>query len=139
MFENTPVEAIERNGAFRLRTPRGTLTAERLVLATNAYSHLFPWLKRKQVPAFTHMLCTEPLSEEQLAAIGWQGREGIEDARNLIHHYRLTADRRITMGGGPVGVTWGNSLYMDESEVAWREVERHFRLTFPTPGAAPSP
>ena len=36
------------------------------------------------------------------------------------------------MGGGPVGVTWGNSLYMDDSQAAWDEVERHFRRTFPT-------
>ncbi|MEX0894105.1 MAG: FAD-binding oxidoreductase [Gemmatimonadota bacterium] len=132
VFENSPVDAIRRNGDFELRTAGGTLRAERLVLATNAYSHLFPSIRRKQVPAFTHMLATEPLTAEQLATVGWAGREGIEDARNLIHHYRLTPDNRITMGGGPVGVTWGNGLDMDESPVAWDEVERHFRLTFPT-------
>ena len=132
VFENSPVGSIRRNGDFELHTAGGTLRAERLVLATNAYSHLFPSIRRKQVPAFTHMLATEPLTAEQLATVGWAGREGIEDARNLIHHYRLTADNRITMGGGPVGVTWSNSLDMDESPVAWDEVERHFRLTFPT-------
>jgi glycine/D-amino acid oxidase-like deaminating enzyme len=107
------------------------VTAGKVVFATNAYSHLFPQLRRKQVPAFTHMLSTEPLTPEQLEPIGWQGREGLEDTRNLIHHYRLTADNRITMGGGPVGFTWRNSLYGDDSPSAWREVESHFRVTFP--------
>jgi glycine/D-amino acid oxidase-like deaminating enzyme len=131
VFENSPVTEIERGRAFRLTTPHGVVTAEKLVLATNAYSHLFPALRRKQVPAFTHMLSTEPLTDEQLGRIGWQGREGLEDARNLIHHYRLTADNRITMGGGPVGFTWGNSLYGDDSPSAWEEVIGHFRTTFP--------
>lgn len=131
VYENSPVLRIGGTGPFRLDTPRGVLTAEKLVFAANAYSHLFPELRRRQVPAFTHMMSTEPLELEQLAAIGWKGREGLEDSRNLIHHYRLTADNRITMGGGPVGFTWGNSLYGDDSPDAWRSVEERFRLIFP--------
>ncbi|HUH13361.1 MAG TPA: FAD-binding oxidoreductase [Longimicrobiales bacterium] len=131
VFENTPVLRVERGERFRLKTPNGTVSAAKVVFATNAYSHLFPELRRKQVPAFTHMMATEPLTPEQLEPIGWSGREGLEDARNLIHHYRLTADNRITMGGGPVGFTVANSLFGDESPAAWEEVESHFRVTFP--------
>jgi glycine/D-amino acid oxidase-like deaminating enzyme len=131
VFENSPVLRIERGERFRLETPNGALTADRIAFATNAYSHRFPELRRKQVPAFTHMLSTEPLTAEQLGRVGWAGREGLEDARNLIHHYRLTADNRITMGGGPVGFTWANSLYGDDSPPAWEEVISHFRATFP--------
>jgi hypothetical protein len=43
-------------------------------------------------------------NDQQLAEIGWRGFQGLEDARNLIHYYRLTPDRRIVMGGGPVGL-----------------------------------
>jgi glycine/D-amino acid oxidase-like deaminating enzyme len=131
VFENTPVLRVKRGAKFSLETPGGTVTAEKVVFATNAYSHLFPQLRRKQVPAFTHMMSTEPLTPEQLEPIGWEGREGLEDARNLIHHYRLTLDNRITMGGGPVGFTWANSLNGDHAPKAWQEVESHFRLTFP--------
>jgi glycine/D-amino acid oxidase-like deaminating enzyme len=131
VYENSPVLRIARGAKFRLETPQGAVTADRIAFATNAYSHLFPELRRKQVPAFTHMLSTEPLTPEQLARVGWAGREGLEDARNLIHHYRLTPDNRITMGGGPVGFTWANSLYGDESPAAWAEVVSHFRATFP--------
>jgi glycine/D-amino acid oxidase-like deaminating enzyme len=132
VFENSPVERIERGAKFRLATPHGVVNADRIAFATNAYSHLFPELRRKQVPAFTHMLSTEPLTEEQLARIGWAGREAIEDSRNLIHHYRLTPDNRITMGGGPVGFTYANSLFGDDSPAAWEEVISHFRATFPS-------
>jgi glycine/D-amino acid oxidase-like deaminating enzyme len=59
--------------------------------ATNAYSHLLPELRRKQVPAFTHMVITEPLTAAQLDSIGWRNRQGVEDARNLVHYLRLTS------------------------------------------------
>jgi glycine/D-amino acid oxidase-like deaminating enzyme len=131
VYENTPVLRVRRGERFRLETPGGTVTAGKVVFATNAYSHLFPWIRRKQVPAFTYWLSTEPLSPEQLEPIGWQGREGVEDARNFIHVYRLTPDDRIIMGGGPVGFTFANSLHGDDGPAAWREIESHFRVTFP--------
>jgi glycine/D-amino acid oxidase-like deaminating enzyme len=132
VLENTPVEEITSMPRFRLRTPAGAVIAEKLVFATNAYSHLFPVLKRAQIPAFTYMIATEPLSDERLAPIGWAGREGIEDARNLIHYYRLTPDRRIVLGGGPVGLTWANALDGDDSEAAWKHLEEHLTFLFPS-------
>ena len=138
VYENNPVLAVASTAAFgapaegfRLLTPGGSLTAGRIVFATNAYSHLFPDIARKQVPAFTYMIATEPLSDEQLAAIGWEGRQGLEDARNLIHYYRLTPDRRIVMGGGPVGLKARNDLGRDSDEDAWRRLEEHIHWLWP--------
>ncbi len=133
VYENSPVTKVRRQEGkpLRLETPGGTVTAEKVVFATNAYSHLFPSLKRKQVPAFTYMQATEPLTEEQLEPIGWKGREGVEDARNLIHFYRLTSDNRIAIGAGPVGFSWANDLDHDRSEHAWQEQAEHLRVTFP--------
>jgi len=132
VYENTPVIEITSRPKFQLKTPEGRLTCEKLVFATNAYSHLFPQLLRKQIPAFTYMIATEPLTSEQLEPIGWQGYEGIEDARNLVHYYRLTPDHRLVIGGGPVGLTYANSLYGDSNEAAWRHLEKHMRWLFPS-------
>lgn len=132
VFENSPVTRVKRGDRIELTTPGGTVTAEKVVFATNAYSHFFKGLKRKQVPAGTYMQATEPLTEEQLAPIGWEGKEGVEDARNLIHFYRLTLDNRIAIGAGPVGLTWGNDLVsLDRYDYAWEEQQSHFRVTFP--------
>ncbi len=83
VYEDTPVLAIASTaaygapaGGFRLLTPAGSVSAAELAFATNAYSHLFPDLAHKQVPAFTYMIATEPLSDEQLAPIGWEGAAG---------------------------------------------------------------
>jgi glycine/D-amino acid oxidase-like deaminating enzyme len=138
VYEDTPVLAIASTeaygapaGGFRLLTPEGSVSAAKIAFCTNAYSHLFPDLAHKQVPAFTYMVATEPLSDEQLAPIGWQGEQGLEDARNLIHYYRLTPDRRIVMGGGPVGLTPGVSLDADSDESAWRHLEDHIHWLWP--------
>ncbi len=132
VYENTPVLEISSRPKFTLKTPSGLVTSEKLVFATNAYSHLFPEIRRKQVPAFTYMISTESLSEDQLNPIGWQGCEGVEDARNLIHYYRVTPDRRLVMGGGPVGLTYGGNLDADSSQSAWEHLEEHMRWLFPS-------
>jgi glycine/D-amino acid oxidase-like deaminating enzyme len=135
VFEETPVLSIVSEhgptGGFRLLTPRGSIVAQKLAFAMNAYSHLFPTLAHKQVPAFTYMIATAPLSDEQLAPLGWEGRQGLEDARNLVHYYRLTPDRRIVMGGGPVGLTYDGSLDADSDERAWHHLEEHIRFLWP--------
>ena len=138
VFEGSPVLAVAQArssgstaAVHRLLTPDGSVTADKLAFATNAYSHLFGQLGRMQVPAFTYMIATEPLTEGQLAPIGWQGAQGIEDARNLIHYYRLTPDKRIVLGGGPVGLTANGSLDRDADERAWRHLEQHLRWLWP--------
>ena len=138
VFENSPVLATAEAGygtqperVHRLLTPNGSLTARKLAFATNAYSHLFAQLGRLQAPAFTYMIATAPLTEAQLAPIGWSGGQGIEDARNLIHYYRLTPDKRIVLGGGPVGLTANGGLDRDADEQAWRHLEQYLHWLWP--------
>ena len=132
IYEHTPVAHITRGPAqIALQTPGGTVTARKLVLATNAYSHLIPQIRRKQVPAWTYMIATEPLSARHFEQIGWQNRQGVEDARNLIHYYRLSADNRVLMGGGPVGLSFGGDMERDTSPKSWAHLEEHLRLIFP--------
>jgi len=132
VHEGTPVTSISREDGFRITTPGGTLNADRLVLATNAYSHLFPIAGRRQIPAWTYVVATEPLSEDQLGPVGWDGFEGVEDARNLIHYYRRTPDNRLLMGGGPVGFGYGRDMERDSNPAAWKHLEEHIADLFPS-------
>ena len=136
VYENSPVLAVARvpgnGGGYRLLTPGGAVTARKLVYAANAYSsHQFGDLAPLQAPAFTYMIATEPLTDEQLAPIGWSGRQGLEDARNLIHDYRITPDHRIVIGGGPVGLGPGADLDHDRDKKAWAHLEQHVRWLWP--------
>ncbi len=132
VYEQSPVIEIKRAGRFSLRTPQGTVSADKIVFATNAYSHLIPELKRKQVPAFTHMVITEPLTREQLDSIGWQSRSGLEDARNLVHYLRLTVDNRIAIGGSDVTISYGRDMDRDLNAATFRQLEQDTVTLFPS-------
>ena len=131
VYENTPVTEIHRAEDLTLATPQGKVSAKKVIFATNAYSHLIPELKRKQVPAFTHMVVTEPLSQAQLEPIGWKNRQGIEDARNLVHYFRLTIDNRITMGGSDVSLAYGGDMDHDMNPQTFAMLEQDILWLFP--------
>jgi glycine/D-amino acid oxidase-like deaminating enzyme len=84
---------------MHVSTGRGVVRAGRVALATNAFRPLLRRLRLMTVPVYDYVLMTEPLSDAQLASIGWSGREGIGDSANLFHYYRLTRDNRILWGG----------------------------------------
>jgi glycine/D-amino acid oxidase-like deaminating enzyme len=131
VYESSPVTEIQRGTSFSLHTPSGTVNAGKIAFATNAYSHLFPELRRKQVPAFTHMVVTEPLNDEQLAPVGWKNRQGIEDARNLVHYFRLTMDNRLAMGGSDVSIAYGQNMDRDLNQNTFADLERDVFRLFP--------
>ena len=132
IYEKTPVSEIKRGkDKISLITPHGTVKANKVVLATNAWSHFFPALKRKQIPVWTHIVITEPISDKQFEEIRWQNRQGIEDARNLVHYYRLTADNRLVMGGRDVSVTFGKDMEKDLNEDVFEGLRKDVAELFP--------
>ncbi len=132
IFEFSPVFEVKRaNSGFVIKTEKGELTSEKILFATNAFSHLFQQLRRKQVPAFTYIVLTEPLGDEFFNEVGWRNRQGIEDARNLVHYYRLTKDNRLLMGGGDVGVGFGRKMDYDENERIFNELKNYVKKVFP--------
>jgi glycine/D-amino acid oxidase-like deaminating enzyme len=131
VYEHSPVASIEPGTRLTLRTPGGTVSADKVVLATNAYSNLIPELRSKQAPVFTHMVVTDPLTPQQLATIGWKNRQGIEDARNLVHYFRLTADNRLAMGGSDVTLAYGEAMDHDRNTRIFADLERDVVRLFP--------
>jgi glycine/D-amino acid oxidase-like deaminating enzyme len=100
VHERTPVRGLTEDGDdLVLRTDHGSIRARRVVLATNAFPPLIGGIRPRIVPVYDHVLMTEPLNAEQRAAIGWAGREGLGDAANRFHYFRLSADDRILWGG----------------------------------------
>lgn len=135
LFEMARVASVKRvGGRYCLTTPGGTVTARKIVYATNGYSHLVPGLALSQFPAFTYVIVSEQLTEKQLNALRWPGREGIEDGLNFMHYYRLTPDSRLLVGGGPGVLPFGRRMKHDTYPHAWRHLERFIHQTFPQLG-----
>lgn len=100
VYEQTPMMGLEETGAnVVVTTPRGKITAERALLAGNAYSAHIPELQRYVMPFYSYILLTEPLTDEQWSRIGWTGREGMEDRRAFLHYFRPTIDGRLLWAG----------------------------------------
>lgn len=134
IYEGTPVTAIHPGPIVRLDTPGGRVTADKVVLATNAYAAWDKRLRRLQVPMHTYIVLTEPLTDAQLEQIGWRRRVGIEDGRNLLHYYRLTPDNRILMGGHDAMYYYGNRTGIDRHRRLEQALQRTVRETFPALG-----
>lgn len=120
-------------GAAASSRASSTITAQRVALATNVFPSLLRRVSLHTVPVYDYALMTEPLNDEQMAAIGWEGRQGIGDCANRFHYYRLSADNRILFGG------W-DAVYHFGRQVSWRYDQRpetfetlaeHFFETFP--------
>ncbi|GAA3207598.1 FAD-dependent oxidoreductase [Actinocorallia longicatena] len=100
IHEGTPVTGVERSGpGLAVRTPAGTVRAGQALIATNAYPSPLRRLRPFILPVWDYAMVTEPLSAERLAAVGWRERQGLTDAGNQFHYYRLTSDDRILWGG----------------------------------------
>ncbi len=137
IFENTKVTDVAKaQDCVRLTTATGTVTAKQVILATNAAVPLLRRLRPAIIPIFDYTLMSEPLTESQLSAIGWQGRYGIADSGNQFHYFRKTADNRILWGGYHAlyfyGSGRGEDLYQrDETNTV---IGGNFRDAFPALG-----
>ena len=110
-----------------------TIAAKRVALATNVFPSLLRRVSLHTVPVYDYALMTEPLSDEQMAAIGWEGRQGIGDCANRFHYYRLTADNRILFGGWDAVYHFGRqvSWKYDQRPETFETLAEHFFATFP--------
>jgi len=105
IFENSPVINIDHgnNSAGvppKVITEKGTVTANTVMLAGNAY-HRLERLKMsgKIFPAAGGIVATEQLSDEVVNAINPKDL-AVYDCRFVLDYYRLTADNRLLFGGG---------------------------------------
>lgn len=102
IFEQSAVTHIQYGDPAVAKTAGGSVTANFLVLAGNAYlGNLEPKLAAKAMPCGTQIVTTEPLSEEQAASL-IPHHYCVEDCNYLLDYYRLTGDNRLLYGGGVV-------------------------------------
>jgi glycine/D-amino acid oxidase-like deaminating enzyme len=132
--EQTPVQDVPevRAGRAELRTPFGTVRADRVLIATNAYAHAIPALRRFIFTIYAYVIVTQPLTPEQWARVGWERRMGVEDKRIYPHFHRPTPDGRILWGGrdAPFSAE-GPNPKREQDQRIFRRLEETFRWTFP--------
>jgi glycine/D-amino acid oxidase-like deaminating enzyme len=135
IHEETRVTGLARGGAgLEVRTKAGSVVSARQVaLGTNAFPSPVRRLRLHTVPVYDYALMTEPLTPEQLASVGWAGRQGLDDMTNQFHYYRLTSDNRILWGGYDAIYHFGRHVRdaYDQRPATFELLARQFFETFP--------
>jgi glycine/D-amino acid oxidase-like deaminating enzyme len=101
IFERAGVEEIQREGTrgWRIATPRGTLRARDVLVATSGYTNrVTPALQRKIIPIGSYIIVTEVLPDSLARELSPRNRM-IYDSKNYLYYYRLTPDQRMLFGG----------------------------------------
>jgi glycine/D-amino acid oxidase-like deaminating enzyme len=132
--ELSPARALRATpGGVAVTAEGGVVNARRVLLATSAYAPLVPAVGRYIAPVYDYALMTEPLSDVQQQAIGWNARQGVSDMGNQFHYYRPTADGRILWGGYDAVYRYGGDVgpHRDEDEHTFGKLSQHFFTTFP--------
>ena len=140
IFEHTCLDDIKPKGADRMQAYCGgyVIDSNKILLATNAFRSPLAKVRRSIIPVWDYQLATEPLNQEQLAAIGWhKTRHALENHGNMFHYYRMTHDNRITWGGGgAVRYYFNNNIDNSCADIPERfeQLAREFFETFPQLG-----
>ncbi len=111
IFEQSEVIRIERGTSPTVHTKHGSVKANYLVLAGNAYlGGLAPDISNKAIPCGTQVVATERLSDELINELIPQNH-CVEDCNYLLDYFRRTKDNRLLFGGGVVyGARHPNSI-----------------------------
>ncbi len=105
IHESSPVTRLARRGRRVVAgCAAGSVSADHCVLATNAYSPGLGTGRGWITPAYTYVLATAPLDEEQRRGLGWdttRHRQAFDAGRIGEYYYmQLRPDGRFLMGGG---------------------------------------
>lgn len=126
VHEATPVQALTReNGCWTVSTPEGIMTAETVILATNAFTsnRLFPGIGHEIFPVRAYQLISVPLSKDQLATV-LPGRQSLNDTRRLFSGIRIWPDGRLQVGVD------GPAFRMD-GKACVASADRRIAMTYP--------
>jgi len=89
---------IEKGSKQIVITSQGTVTADFVVIAGNAYHALEHQLRGIMFPVNSFIVATEPLSEELIAEINPRDL-AVCDPNFVLEYFRLSADKRMLFGG----------------------------------------
>ncbi|MEM9254793.1 MAG: FAD-binding oxidoreductase [Pseudomonadota bacterium] len=98
VYEQSPVLRIERGKKAVVHTEQGSVEADFVVLAGNAYHFLEKKLRGALFPVNSFIMATEPLDEEQVTHINPRD-VAVCDPNYILEYYRLSADKRLLFGG----------------------------------------
>ena len=133
LYENSPVVTLTRDSHWVAQTPKGQVTAPKVILAVNGHLASFGHYTRHLMHVFTYASMTRALSADEVAALGGETVWGVTSADPMG-----TTVRRISGAGGDrITVrnrfTFDPSMQVSDARVAnvASDHDRSFAARFP--------
>lgn len=123
IHERSPVLEIRKGSKAEVVTKDGSITADAVVIAGNAYHQLERKLRGIMFPVNSFIIATEPLSEEQVATINPRDL-AVCDPNFVLEYFRLSADKRLLFGGRC-------NYFGDDAGVIKRKLRRKMLRIYP--------
>lgn len=133
IHENTKVKRMSRRGRPEIRTENGTLTAEKIVVATNAWAAGMRELHTRLFVISSDIVATAPIPDE-LDEIGWREGPAITDSQTLVCYYRTTESGRVVFGKGGWAIGIGGHMppamerHAGRAEMVARDFHRYYPM-----------
>lgn len=103
VFEESPVVEIKGHTVF---TAHGQVTAKHIIVCADRFTPEFTPLKKEIFQIQTFILLSEPLTDVQIRSIFPNGLYMCWDSDLIYTYFRLTADKRLIVGGGDYFTTY---------------------------------
>ena len=139
LFERSPMLALSPAQPVIVHTPGGSLTAGKLVLATNAWmASMFASFERSIAIVSSDMVITEPCPELILPS-GLTDGVSVLDSRTFVYYYRSTPDGRLMLGKGGNTFAFGGQIAptYDQRSAYEAPLTRAVRAFFPSLAQVP--
>jgi glycine/D-amino acid oxidase-like deaminating enzyme len=100
IFEKAAVTKQARDGKHHLlKTARGSVSADQVLLATGAYTTSnFGYFRRRIIPVGSFIIATRPLTDAEAASV-MRGNRTCVTSMNIGNYFRLSPDQRLIFGG----------------------------------------
>lgn len=118
LFENTPATALKREKqTWLIATPTGSIRANKVIVANNAFAKSFGLAKPELVAMYTYAGITPVLDNTTLDSLGSDSNWGMLPTHRLGSTLRRTLDGRMLV----------RCLYGYEKEIPMQTVERELK------------
>lgn len=114
VYESSPVVAIEDH---TIVTPRGTVTADHIIIATD---QSIPWLSSLKSQVYhveTFLMMSAPLSETQVKRVFPNKKYMTWDTNLIYNYFRLAGDNRLMIGGSDLWYTYARQQNYNSKKI----------------------
>ena len=128
LHSHSRVKKWERNGKHKLITEEGSITCDKVVVATNGYTDesLHSSFANRMVPVLSNIIVTREMSEDEFKMQNYKTLNPICNSREILYYYRRMPSNRMLFG------TRGDTFGDDKSALKMRSMmTKQFQGVFP--------